>query len=361
MGVATCETVSEPVGAPTITADYSGIDNFNASSATGITQTVGNADTTTTVDVAPLNTSFTYGDDITFTATIAPVTPATVAPDAGTVSFTADGVQIDDCQLLDVSTGTATCVTGALDAGIPSINADYSGTDGFNTSSGSTSVTIAPADSATVVASSANPSVLSQTVTFTATISSDGGTPTGSVDFTADDEAIDGCSDVTTFAGVATCDTAALPVGANHQIVASFTSNDGNHDESSSEAFEQDVAPADTSVGVISDNASSSYSQPVTFSASITSTGAATATPNEGTVTFRSGTTTITGCAAQVVSAGVASCTTGALAVGTSTITATYNANGNYNEGVSNDLSQDVAQASTIDRGHLERRVNRRR
>ena len=133
----------------------------------------------------------------------------------------------------------------------------------------------------------------------------------------------------------------------NQEIVASFTSNDGNHNESTSPALDQDVDPAGTSVGVISDDNASSYSQLVTFSASITSIAPATATPDEGTVTFRSGITTITGCAAQAVSAGVATCTTGALAVGNSSITATYNTNENFDEGVSNSLSQDVAQATT--------------
>ena len=80
--------------------------------------------TTTEVVVTPLNSSFTYGDDITFTV-ISPVSPATVAPDAGTVSITADGVPIADCQLLDVSVGTATCTTDASDAGIPSISASF--------------------------------------------------------------------------------------------------------------------------------------------------------------------------------------------------------------------------------------------
>lgn len=78
----------------------------------------------------------------------------------------------------------------------------------------------------TAVTSSVNPSTLGQSVTFTATVTGPGGTPTGTVNFKDGGSSISGCASQTLSSGVATCTTTALSVGT-HSITADY-GGDGN-------------------------------------------------------------------------------------------------------------------------------------
>jgi len=78
---------------------------------------------------------------------------------------------------------------------------------------------IVNASSATAVSSSVNPSAEGQSVTFTAIVSSSGGTPTGNVQFKAD--AINLGSPVALVSGVAATSTSSLSVGT-HTITADY-------------------------------------------------------------------------------------------------------------------------------------------
>jgi hypothetical protein len=93
-------------------------------------------------------------------------------------------------------------------------------------------LTVNPAATTTSLASSLNPSAFGQTVTFTATVASDGGTPTGTVTFK------DGATTLGTSAlsgDVATFSTASLAVGV-HSITTEY-SGDGNYSGSVSDAL----------------------------------------------------------------------------------------------------------------------------
>jgi len=79
---------------------------------------------------------------------------------------------------------------------------------------------------AVTLTSSLNPSTVSQSVTFTATVAGTP-TPTGTVDFTADSVAITGCTANALTSGATTCTTADLSVGS-HAIAAVY-SGDGNY------------------------------------------------------------------------------------------------------------------------------------
>ncbi len=93
-------------------------------------------DATTTVLASSANPSAT-GANVTFTATITDNPhPATVV-NGGTVAFSADGNLISGCSAIAVSSGTAQCTTSALLEGAHTIQATYSGTASFGTSSGS--------------------------------------------------------------------------------------------------------------------------------------------------------------------------------------------------------------------------------
>src|SRR5439155_11761280 len=149
--------------------------------------TVNKASTATAV--ASSQNSSTFGQSVTFTATVTVQAPGAGTP-TGTVNFK-DGNTIIGSGALDV-TGHATFTTTALTAaGSPhSITAVYAG-DGssgnFNSStSPALSQVVNMADTTTALVSSGSPTVFGQSVTFTATVSTvapGAGTPTGTVSF----------------------------------------------------------------------------------------------------------------------------------------------------------------------------------
>jgi hypothetical protein len=100
-----------------------------------------------------------------------------------------------------------------------------------------------------------------------------------------------------------------------------------------------------TSVALTSSTNPSLVGQPVTFTATISAGGDATT----GTVTFFNGGTVITGCSdVTQVSNETASCTTSALVMGSSNITASYSGDANDASAVSPPLTQTVLQATSV-------------
>ena len=182
----------------------------------------------------------------------------------------------------------------------------------------------------TSVASSLNPSVFDQAVTFTATVTSTGGTPTGTVTFK------DGTTTLGTGAlssGKATFKTSTLAVGT-HSITAVYggsTSFAG----STSAVLTQTVKQASSSTSLASSLNPSTFGAAVIFTATVTSTGG---TPT-GTVTFKDGTTTL---GTGALSSGKATFKTSTLAVGTHSITAVYGGSSNFVTSTSSVLTQTV-------------------
>ncbi len=94
-GIATYTTTAAqllPVGTDTITASYPGDSNFGSSSGSAM-QTVTQAATITTV-MSSSNPS-TYGQSVTFTATVSPATSGLPTP-TGSVQFAIDGSNFND-------------------------------------------------------------------------------------------------------------------------------------------------------------------------------------------------------------------------------------------------------------------------
>ena len=93
----------------TFTATYNGNANFAASAPSApLTQTVNPANTTTLV-ASTLNPS-NYGQSVTFTADVSVTTPGFGIPNAGTVTFTIDGVNQTP---VNIANGLATFTTTA--------------------------------------------------------------------------------------------------------------------------------------------------------------------------------------------------------------------------------------------------------
>ncbi len=337
-GTATCSYDRLPVGSDTITAVYGGDGNFNGSTSADYTQTV-NKDNTTTTLSSSLNPS-AYGQSVTFTAAVSVVSPGTATP-TGTVTFLDGGAALGTEDLN--SQGVATFTTSSLTIGAHTITAQYNGDSNCN---GSTSdpltQTVNKAATTTTVTSNINPSVLTQPVTFTATVtpSSQGPTaPTGTVTF------YDGNTNLGTATlgnGPLSITTANLVLG--DQTITAVYSGDSNYGGSQG-TMDQTVQ----SDQIATTTTLTSSANPSVFGQSVTFT--ATEKPNPsaggnsgGTVTFTDGSTTLG--TIDLNSQGIATFTTATLAVASHTITATYNGN-QYYLGSYASLTQVVNQDGT--------------
>ena len=178
-GQATLATSALGAGGHSITATYGGAPGFIGSASSALAQTVNPASTALAL-ASSVNPS-AYSQSVTFTATI---TPQFGGQATGTVTFK-DGATIIGS--VAVSSNSASFATNALALGTHSITGSYSGDSNFTTSnSGAVSQVVHQATTGTVVASSLDPAYLTQSITFTATVTGQyGGLPTGSVTFKA--------------------------------------------------------------------------------------------------------------------------------------------------------------------------------
>ena len=314
--VATYTTASLASGPHTITAAYPGATGYTGSTSPPITQTVASAGTTISFTFTPAGPVF--GDTVTFSAA---VSSASGAP-TGTVNFFADGALIGSGGLSTVGgQQVATFATASLAVGTHTVQAKYAGAGGFAAvDSAPQSVTVARVPTTVTLGSSNTATLVYQPVTFTATVGAASGTPTGTVTFLDNGTSI-GTGSLATIGGqqVATFTTSSLAAGS-HPITARFEQS-GNFAESTSSVVTQQVSGGLTTVSVVSTLPTALFTQPVTFTATLSSPAA---TPT-GTVNFLDGSTVLgTGTVATVGGQQVATFTTSALTIGTHTITASY-------------------------------------
>jgi hypothetical protein len=228
-GQAVLNTNQLAVGSHFIVAYYAGDTNFAGSNSLGVHITITPATTTTTVTSGP-NPS-TYGQQIEFTASIAPQFGGSTT---GTVTFYDDGTEIGSAA---VNRNKAVFTTSGLQVGTHSITATYSGNSNFGAStSGPLSQVVKQATTTTGLNSSPNPSQHGQVVTFTATVTGEfDAAVTGTVTFL---QAGNVLSSAPLSGGVALYSTSSLTKGP-HQIEARY-SGDSN-DLPSNEAVNQVV------------------------------------------------------------------------------------------------------------------------
>ena len=163
----------------------------------------------------------------------------------GTVAFHDGTISIGTGTL---SAGQATLSTSTLSIGTHSITAIYQGDATFEPStSPAVTQTVAGQATSTSVASSANPSAAGQALTFTATVTTSSGTPTGTVTFFDDLSAL-GTGALS--AGQATFTTPDLAAGS-HAITATY-SGDATFATSTSAVLTQTVNNAPTTTALAS-------------------------------------------------------------------------------------------------------------
>ena len=334
-----------------VTAKYADDTNFNPSTSAAITQTVSKADTATSVASSSATVS---GQAVTFTATVAIVSPGTgaVANPTGTVDFYDGTTLLGSGTLSGTATDTATFSTSTLSTADHQITATYADDVNFNPStSAAITQTVSKASTATSVASSGS-TVSGQAVTFTATVSivSPGtnavANPTGAVNFYDGTTLLGSGSLSGTATDTASFTTSVLSTGS-HTITATYA-DDTNFNPSTSGAITQTVSKASTATSVASSGATVS-GQAVTFTATVTivSPGTNAVADPTGTVNFYDGTTLLGGGALSGAGTDTATFSTSTLSTASHSVTAKYADDTNFNPSTSAAITQTASKADT--------------
>ncbi len=293
----------------TITASYSGDDNFTGSTASPVTELV-NADATTIAVSASANPPVT-GQGVTYTAVVNPIGPGAGTP-SGTVTFTVTGPKkpalictAGNTVALSAATASCTIPASKLTAGSSySVAVSYSGDSDFSASAGSLQQTIAQGSTAVTVTSTVNPSASGATVTFHGNVAAAtpaAGVPTGTVTFAISgaDGSLVICKSADTVklsAGSARCAvaTGALVAGAGPYTVTATYSGSSAFTASTG-SLTQQLSKAPTATKIQSSANKTASGAPVTFTATVRPTPARVA-PLGGTVVF-----TVTGSTGDIV------------------------------------------------------------
>ncbi len=328
-GQATLNFVFGGAGTKPITAVYSGDVHFGGNTSPVLNEVIVNGAPTTTVLTSGLNPS-TVGQPVLLMATVS----SSAGTPTGTVSFYQNGTDL--LGTAPLNGGVASLSYTFTAAGAQTLTATYSGDGNFmGGASSPLQQVVNQASSNTMVTSSLNPSLVGQSVNFTATVSSSGGTPTGTIKF---------------MSGTMTLGTAALSNGvanlsyafsvAGAQSITAIYSGDPNFLGSTSSPLQQVVNQASTTTMLTSNPNPSAVGQSVILTATVSSSGGMPT----GTVNFISGTNTL---GKATVSNGVASLSYTFNSAGTQIITAVYSGDANFLGGTSSPLQQTVNQAST--------------
>ena len=330
-GVVTFATGALLAGTHVITAVYAGDASYQTSTSKALLQVVNHNNSATTL--VPSANPSVYGQALTLTATVTPVT-GTVVP-TGNVTFKNGSSPIGSVALVN---GSAPFTTSALAAGSLALTASYSGDANYAASSAALTQVVSQASTTTALTSNPNPSSLSQTVTFTATVAAQyQAAITGSVTFMNGSTTLGSApiaKNKATF-------TSAFSTAGTDPITAVYT-GDANNLTSSSQALSQVVTNAPTTTTVTSSGSPAFDGQPVTFTATVTSSYGAI--PNGELVTFYDSGTRI---GAGNTQGGAATMTTSSLTAGAHTITATYAGDSSFEASTSKAINQTISLNTT--------------
>jgi hypothetical protein len=322
-GVASFNTSALSLNSHIITAAFTGTNGWlntsgDDSSNPQVVNQAASTPTSTTVSSSP-NPSV-FGQAVTFTST----TTSNNGTPSGTVTFTEGATVL--ASNVAVTAGKASFSNSAFAVGSHTITATFTGATGWAGSSGNSAPLVVNAASTTTsVNSSVNPSVFSQSVTFTATVTPTApgsGVPTGTVTFkdgstTLGTGTLDG-------SGHATLTTANL-TATSHSITAVYAGN-ASFKTSTSAVKTQTVNKDGTATSLTTSQNPVPRNQPVTFTAVVVANSPGTGIPS-GTVQFKDGHKNMQ--SVSLDSTGKAVFTT-SLSRGTDQITAAYQGNSGF-------------------------------
>lgn len=239
-GTAAYTTSSLSTGTHSVVATYGGDASRGPSASSAVAQVVSMASETVTLGAS--SASSTYGQSVTFTAT---VTPPGAGTPTGDVTFQ-DGATV--LSTVTMSGGQASLVIASLGVGPHSLTATYSGDANFQPAVTATPLShpVGQATPTVTLVTSRNGAAAGSSVTFTATVTPPyTGQATGNVVFS------DGASVLATVAlggGTAACTTSALTNGL-HTISAVYN-GDTNFQASDPVSLQQSTGAFYTSYTV---------------------------------------------------------------------------------------------------------------
>ncbi len=318
------------IGNDTITATYSGDANNSAATSTSLTVVVRQANTTTTLvsNADPL----TQGNTLALTATVASDSPNA----AGQVRFF-DGAAVLGTTALGAN-GSSSFSPAGLGLGTHALTAAYLGdTNHAGSTSTPTTELVVQSTSATLTSSN-NPAASGQSVAFTTRI---GGAskliPTGVA--TLRDNGMLLATFTLDGVGGGSFTTSGLTVG-QHTITMSY-GGDQNFAVATAQ-LAQTVIEANTKLTMTASANPVTFSQPVSFAATVTSNGGIAT----GMVTFMDAGTKIG--AVQLDASGAGVLTLSTLAPGAHTIVAEYAGDGKADPSASTPLTVSVKQTTSL-------------
>jgi hypothetical protein len=333
-GVVAFGTSALATGSHSITAVYPGDSTYQTSTSKVLIQVVKLNGSSTTLQ-SSVNPS-TYGQSLTLSATVAPASGS--ATPTGKVTFKNGSAVLAS---VTMTNGSAAFTTSTLPAGSLALSASYSGDTNFSNSSGGLTQIVNQSTTVVTVTSNPNPSSLSQSVTFTATVTGQysGAIITGSVSFMNGSKSM-GSAPLNT-RGVATF-TNAFSTSGTDSITAVYT-GDSNNQGGSSPVLSQVVTNATTTTTLSAGAGDSAFvGQPVTFTATVSSGYGAI--PDGELVTFYDSSNSI---GTGTTKGGAASLTTSSLTVGLHFMTATYAGDGSFLSSTSKQFKESISQQST--------------
>ncbi|HEX8712385.1 MAG TPA: Ig-like domain-containing protein, partial [Terracidiphilus sp.] len=342
-----------------IVATYSGDSNYSKTTDS-ISLAVGQAGTS--ISLVSSSPTSTVNQSVTFTATVGPANANPALSGTVTVIDTSNS-NATLCQgPVDPTTQQYSCATQALTKGTHKIKVTYTNDQNYGSSDNSTNLLTQTVNAGTATmpsfSSSSNPSVVGNTVTFTATISVPSGptSPSGSVSFTADGSSIAGCTSVAltlsspgATTGTASCPTKTLTASTTpHTIVANYTGDNNFTFDGQNNSLSQTVSAAATTTTITAAPSTTTVNQPVTYT--VTITAPSTTYPLAGLVKITdNGTVVCDGLTLAQQSGSLVGtnqqCVESNLTAGVHTITATYY--NDTNNGTSNGSTTVPVQAAS--------------
>jgi len=305
-GAATFSTSALAVGGHSITAVYSGDVNHAGVTTSSVSVTVGQI--TPVVSLSSSTSSASFGSALTLTASV-----SSAASPGGSVIFKDGTTTLGSAA---ISGGTASLTVASLGQGGHTITAVYGGdANNLSATSASVLVTITQVATGVTLGVSAASASYGATLTLTASISG-GNAPGGTVTF------MDGASNlgsVTVSSAGASLNIASLAVGT-HGLTAIY-SGDTNNVAATSAVASVTIVKLAPAVSLAASASSVSANTALTFTATLSGGS----TPS-GTITFKDGATSL---GSVSISGAGASLTISSLAVGSHSITATYNGDAN--------------------------------
>jgi type II secretory pathway pseudopilin PulG len=212
---ATCSVSPALAGTYTATANYSGDTHYTVGGASG-TATVAQGNVTLNVSpsASPSPPFAAPGTTLTYVATVTGL--PSVPPSGGTVTWTfATGTPAgaQNCGPVTLPTsGPITCQVTGPSPGTFKVTATYSGDPNYNTASQVSTIQVAQGTATVSVTPSSSPAALGSTVTFQASVTGNGFTPSGGK--------VTWTFPAGTPAGVQTCPAVVLP---NNNITCTIT------------------------------------------------------------------------------------------------------------------------------------------